>query len=303
MGRIEAERKPEKRARDSMPPERDTLDSFKPPPEKCFFPRKKIYRAKKEMKKGNLVSARDILESAIEEHPDNEYVISLFIKLSFKTGDIDYAEKLFEEHRETNNPFFYNSMISGYGKAWKIKKAEELFEEAVKKGIAGSYTYNSMIDIYSEKLLLGKVRNLFSEAVRLEVATAYTYNRMIYACARIVEMNPENEKVVGEARKIFDIAVKKGIATGYTYSAILSVYSNAAKADEAMEILKMAIGADMAHPGTYKKTIYAFGNAGDIQGAKEVYIMSAENGKGTEEVRNALLSLTYKKNKEASGGD
>lgn len=295
MRRVGADRR-----RDSMPPERDSLDVFKPEPEGIVIP-KIISRVKRKIKNGDFTSAKKNLGKILDAEPKNMYALVLLSKVYFKTGEIEKAEEVFCENKVTGNIFLYNVMITGHGKIKNRERAEEIFNEAVDKGIVDSYSYNIWIDMHCEELEIDTVRKLFHEAVEIGIANAYTYNRMIYCCARIVELELK-EEIVEEARRVFDKAVEIGIANGYTYTAMMGVYSNIGDAKKGMEILEMAIRAGVDNPGTYKKALYACGNARDMRGVEEVCALADENRKLTLEVRGAFNKIEGIRRK-ASGGD
>lgn len=282
MRRLEAERKPERKPRDSMPPARDSINGFKPEPDNPHFG--KVIKAKEKMKEGRFASAKKDLEEVLEAEPKNSHAISSLMTLYFKIKNIKGAEKLYDENRETDNIFIHNSMIVGYGKIGEVEKAEKIFFEIVNMGIADVYSCNSMMDIYHRHWVLDKAIEIFNIIEELGIATNFSYNTRIYICSKTRE--------VEEAEKLFYKVIEIGMANSYTYTSMISVYLNARMSDKAENTLHKAIERKCDTPITYKKVICAYGNDGDAASVRRIYRMAMENGKETAEVENAMLKFT-----------
>ena len=118
------------------------------------------------MRKEKFKKARDLLETAHQQYPNNKYFYSMLIKVYGALGDINNARKLFDEvvRKGIADVVIYNSMIDAYGKNGRLDEARKLFDEVVRKGIADVVTYTSMIDAYYHKGKFAEIEELISGA-------------------------------------------------------------------------------------------------------------------------------------------
>ncbi|XP_077235529.1 tetratricopeptide repeat (TPR)-like superfamily protein [Tasmannia lanceolata] len=148
------------------------------------------------------------------------YVQTALVDLYSKFGDLEIAQKVFDEMPE-RNVVSWNSILSGYLRAGELTKGRKIFDEMTTKDVV---SWNSMISGYAKAGDMGRAESLFRQ---MPWRSPASWNGMIsgYIESRNIEA----------ARGLFDEMPER---SNVSWIAMISGYSKYGQVDSACQLFE-----------------------------------------------------------------
>ncbi|KAJ7296759.1 hypothetical protein O6H91_04G012500 [Diphasiastrum complanatum] len=196
------------------------------------------------------------------------------IDLMAKSGDLDGAEKLFQElPPEYKTERAYNTLLAVYCYRNLVTKAEKLMDVMKESRLCSSpFAYNHLMSLYVRNGFLDKLSLLLEELKSTGITPdVYTYNILMGYKGKSGDIEAM-EKLMGELR-----ADSRAFPNGATYTVLANAYISAGMRDKAENVLReMEFALDAGHIKrrllSYETLLTMYGTLGKLDGVERVWL-------------------------------